>query len=511
MSQTEDLHSNTTKDVEQLGTFAAIGSLSYVFWICGGMEMVERLAFYGVRQLSSLYGTTAAKDGGLGVTAGEIGEILGVWLLIQGLVPVFTGGLSDRFGYKKTIAASTVLKIVGYLLMAWFVSYWGFFAGAVVLALGTGVFKPGIQGTIAKAANRKNSAVAWGIFYQTVNLGGFLGPVLAGYLLQLDWAYVFYACAAIISLNFLLLMTYKEVDEEERLAHRAKVRSGEVVEANLVLESWRELTKPTVLWFMLLFTGWWFSMYLYWDLGPLYFRDWVDTSTIVTSIWGDSSPSEFARKFWVMDLEGTRITPVGMININSLLIMIFCFLVMGYSAKLKAANSMAIGTFLAAAAFILIGATNAAWFMVLGVVVFSLGEMLSSPKSLEFLGNIAPSDKKAMYLGFYNLPFALGGFAEGILGLRFYGEYAAKDTVARAALTDAGMTAEAAAAVPNGEAFERLVALTGQSPEMLTDQLYAANNIGLVFYGFATVGIIAAVGLFAYGRWTYRQADAQAG
>jgi hypothetical protein len=31
-------------EVKQLGLVAAISSLSYVFWICGGMEMIERLA-----------------------------------------------------------------------------------------------------------------------------------------------------------------------------------------------------------------------------------------------------------------------------------------------------------------------------------------------------------------------------------------------------------------------------------------------------------------------------------
>lgn len=39
-----DNHSNTVKDVEQLGIWAGIASLSYVFWICGGMEMIERFS-----------------------------------------------------------------------------------------------------------------------------------------------------------------------------------------------------------------------------------------------------------------------------------------------------------------------------------------------------------------------------------------------------------------------------------------------------------------------------------
>jgi len=505
VSENENDHQTTTvKDVPQLGTFAAIASLSYVFWICGGMEMVERLAYYGVRSVAGLYGTEAVSTGGLGLTGPEIGLIMGSWLFIQGLVPVFTGGLSDRFGYKETIFASTVIKITGYLIMAFFASFWGFLIGAWVLAFGTGIFKPGLQGTIVKATDRTNSSIAWGVFYQTVNIGGFLGPIMAGYMRQLAWENVFFACAAIISINFLLLLTYREPHKEERLAHKEKVKNGEIKQDNLIVDSWKELTKPILLWYMLLFSGFWFMLYIYWDLGPLYFRDWVDTSVIVKDIWGDGKPSEFMIRFFVMDNAGTRIMPEGLVNINSLMIMLICFWVTGLSAKLKAVNSMALGTFLAAAALLLIGGFNAAWVMVFGIVIFSLGEMLSSPKSLEFLGNVAPQQKKAMYLGFTQLPFAIGATIEGFVGQVFYAKYAAKDTVSRDTLIAAGMDPAEAANIPIGEAFQKLISLTGQSGEALTSQMYASNNVGSLFYVMAAVGMVSAFGLFMYGKWTYR-------
>jgi dipeptide/tripeptide permease len=166
-----DTHTTSVKDVKQLGIWAAICSLGYVFWICGAMEMVERLAYYGVRQVSSLYATDAQSNGGLGLPGTDIGIIFLVWAMVQSFVPVLTGGISDRVGYKETIFASTIFKIFGYLLMAWFPTFWGFMGGAVVLAFGTGIFKPGIQGTIVKATNRQNSSIAWGVFYQTVNIG----------------------------------------------------------------------------------------------------------------------------------------------------------------------------------------------------------------------------------------------------------------------------------------------------------------------------------------------------
>ncbi|MCB9652482.1 MAG: MFS transporter, partial [Deltaproteobacteria bacterium] len=214
-------------DVKQLGLFAAIASLGYVFWVVGAMEMVERLAYYGVKAVATLYAKDPVSAGGLGVTMTEFGTILMVWALVQSILPVFTGGLSDRYGYKETIFVSTVVKISGYLTMAFFHSYLGFFAGAILLASGTAIFKPGIQGTLVKSTSRENSSMAWGIFYQTVNIGGFLGPLVAGFMRKLAWQNVFLACAAIICANFLLLLVYKEPGKEERLARAEKVKSGE--------------------------------------------------------------------------------------------------------------------------------------------------------------------------------------------------------------------------------------------------------------------------------------------
>ncbi|MBT8101498.1 MAG: MFS transporter [Gammaproteobacteria bacterium] len=469
------------------------------------MEMVERLAYYGVRQVSSLYATDAASNGGLGLVGADVGIIFLFWALMQSFVPVLTGGISDRVGYKETIFASTVIKILGYLLMAWFPTFWGFMAGALVLAFGTGIFKPGIQATIVKATSRENSSMAWGIFYQTVNIGGFIGPLLAAQLRQLQWSHVFYACAAIISLNFLLLLTYKEQDRDERLAHRAKVKSGEIQEVSLWQDSLAELLRPILIWYMVLFSGFWFMLMAFWDVAPLYFRDWVDTSVMIQHLFGADGTSNPVWIFLLgMTQDGQRIQPEGLVNINAMMIMLFCFIVAGWSAVIRATNSMAIGTFLAAAALLLIGGFNYVWIMVLAIVCFSIGEMLSSPKSYEFMGNIAPAQKKAMYLGFSQLPLGIGWSLEGFFGQYLYGEFGSKDTVSRHALLDLGMPETDVAAVPVGEAFQKLVEVSGRNADALTNQLYAANNVGVAWYLIGAVGLVAAAGLYAYGRWTYQ-------
>ncbi|MCV6604837.1 MAG: MFS transporter [Porticoccaceae bacterium] len=504
-------HSTTIEDVKQLGTFAALASLSYVFWIVGGMEMVERLAYYGVKAVAALYATDAQSDGGLGVTASTFGTILAIWALVQTFVPVVTGGLSDRLGYKETIFMSTVFKIIGYLIMALFPTAWGFGVGAVVLAFGTGIFKPGIQGTLVKSTNRENSSMAWGVFYQTVNIGGFLGPIVAAMLRQMDWAYVFYACAAIISLNFLLLLAYKEPGKEERIAHAAKVKSGEIKQESLLIDSLRELANPVLIWYLVLFSAFWFMFNALFDVLPLHLRDWVDTSAIVTTLFGEGGTqnSFFIRLLGMTD-DGKLILPEGLLNWNAGLIMLTCFLFAGLSAKLRAVDSMMIGTFLASAALCWLGNVSWGWYAGFGILIFSIGEMMSSPKSSEFIGNIAPPQKKAMYLGFTQLPIGIGWTLEAKIGPWMYGEYASKETFSRELLLERGMDAAQVAAIKNGEAFNTLVDYTGESAQALTQLLHSTHNVAFIWYVMGGVGFVAVVGMFIYGRWLrHRMASGQ--
>jgi len=509
MSTTDTENQTTTaKDVKQLGLWAALASLGYVFWVCGGMEMVERFAYYGVRAVSSLYATDAVSSGGLGLAGTEIGTIFAVWALVQTFVPVLTGGISDRVGYKETIFASTVIKILGYLIMASFATYWGFMAGAIVLAFGTGIFKPGIQATIVKSTSRENSSMAWGVFYQTVNIGGFLGPLLAAQLRQLDWAYVFYACAGIISLNFLLLLTYKEQDKEARLAHRQKVKNGEIKEQSLWLDSLKELGRPILIWYMVLFSGFWFMLNAFWDVGPLFFRDWVDTSVMVRDMFGqDGTSNPFWIFFFGMEQDGLSVKPEGLVNLNAMFIMFFCFIIASWGALMKATNSMALGTFLAAGTLLLFGEFNYVWLIVLAIITWSIGEVLSSPKASEYLGNIAPPQKKAMYLGFSQLPIGVGWISEGYFGQTLYADLGAKDTIARQSLLDSGMTQTDVNGVPIGEAFQKLVEISGQTADALTAQLYATHNVGSVWFIMGAVGVVSAAGMYVYGRWTYQLKD----
>ena len=202
-----------------------------------------------------------------------------------------------------------------------------------------------------------------------------------------------------------------------------------------------------------------------------------------------------------MNAEGTEIQPEGMLNLNAGLIMLTCFGFAWLSGLMRATTSMVVGTLLATVALFLSGAATAGWASVIAIGVFSIGEMLSSPKFSEFIGNFAPDDKKAMYLGFSQIPLAIGWTLEGKLGPWLYDHYASKDRIAREVLGTNGLSADAVAAIPQGEAFDKLVTSLGQDKWDVTAQLYATHDVAIVWYIMGVVGIISAIGIYVYGRW----------
>src|SRR5262249_45641093 len=154
--------------------------------------------------------------------------------------------------YKKTIAVSAAINVVAFTSMANVRSYPGFFAACLCLALGTALFKPGLQGTLAQSMSKPNSSVGWGLFYWLVNVRSAIGPPFAGFLRSMSWSFVFYGCAAITSLNFLMLSTYPIVESGADMTKNAL----QVARDTIV-----NILDPRLIAVIAIFSGFWMMLY----------------------------------------------------------------------------------------------------------------------------------------------------------------------------------------------------------------------------------------------------------
>ena len=85
------------------------------FWTLNTIEMWERLAYYNLRVMAPIYIMQADNPGGLHLTAANKGTIYAWWAIFQSFLPIVTGGLADRFGYKRSLAFAISMMMVGYL------------------------------------------------------------------------------------------------------------------------------------------------------------------------------------------------------------------------------------------------------------------------------------------------------------------------------------------------------------------------------------------------------------
>lgn len=457
-------------------------SMSRPFWMVNIMEMLERLAYYGVRVVIPIYIAQADEIGGLHFSQYDKGVIFFWWAIFQSITPMISGGFADRYGYKKTIAVSVFIKMLGYVLMATQTEFWPFMIGCCTLALGTAVFKPGVQGTMCQSLTKKNSSVGWGTFYMLVNIGGFLGPPLAHYLYGISWPAVFYGCAAIVSLNLLMLLTYKDP------------APGGDQTGNPFAVLWitiKNIFNLRLIIFIILMSGFWLMFMQLFDMLPNFIVDWVNSTAMV---------HDLGLPDWMLQANSTRAPQISqewLINANAGLIVLAVVFVSFLVSRMRRVMSIFLGITVASIGLILAGFTTSGYLCLMGILVFSVGEMLSSPKMNEYLGVIAPEGKKGLYMGYANIPQGIGWAVGSLFAGHVYDNMGDKANLALDYLANNyGVTG-----VERPEAMNKLVELTGQTHQQVTDILWTAYDPYKLWYQFAAIGIASALGMLVYARW----------
>ncbi len=207
------------------GFLAQIKSYPATFWVANTMEIFERMSWYGWFTVMALYVTGTVETGGLGFTTETRGNLQAIVPFFLYLMPVLTGALADRYGFKKMFVIAYLIMILAYYLLGQFHTLPTFFMAFMFVAVGAAIFKPVVVGTVAIVTDGSNSATGFGIFYMMVNVGGFAGPIVAGHVRGWGWEWVFVACSAWAFINLLVvLIFYKEPTTEASSGDKRTLR-----------------------------------------------------------------------------------------------------------------------------------------------------------------------------------------------------------------------------------------------------------------------------------------------
>jgi proton-dependent oligopeptide transporter, POT family len=463
------------------------------FWVVNVMELFERWAWYAMFMVFALYLTGSVDTGALGFSQTQKGLMMGIVVGMLYVLPIITGAIADRIGYKRVLIISYLILAGSYFTLGQISSYFAVFTVFILLAIGAALFKPVITASIVKTTNEKTASVGFGLFYMMVNVGAFIGPICAALLRQISWTYVFNMATIVILINLLIVIVfYKEpaVTEKKRIKISEEIKQ---IFKN-IFEALKDIRFTL---FLLIIVGFW-TMYnqLFYTL-PVFIDQWMDTSVIYSklfNIWP-----------WLATTLGTAdgtIPAEILTNLDAMYIIIFQILISYAVMRFKPVHSMIAGFFVNTIGLVLTFMTNNPMFLFISIFIFGIGEMASSPKISEYIGRLAPQGKTALYMGCSFLPMAGGNFLAGILSGNVYQNKSDKITILQREVEARNLNIPE---ISNEFSQNDYIARAGELMEMenweLTNYLWETYQPGNIWIIFAAIGFSSVIALLIYDRF----------
>ncbi|KAB2878798.1 peptide MFS transporter [bacterium] len=368
-----------------------------VFWLANVMELFERAAYYGLNSVLAIYLTNSIHEGGLGFSEQSVGFLQGLIYACTYIIPILGGALADRYGYRRMLIVAFSFLAAGYFISGHMSAYGGVFVALLIMATGSGLFKPIISGTIARTTTEENSGFGFGVYYWMINLGAFLAPLVVSVLKGFDWSYVFTASALYCALMLIpTVFLFKDPAKPANTKSLKDVLSGAA----------RVLGDARFMLMIFIYSGFWILYFQNFGSVLWFLRDFVDTAPIDQAFASIGIPLKF-------DAEHVTVVNAGTI----ILLQVFVSRIVRNAKPLL---TMVGGIVLGVLGFVCLAYAGNVWVFVLGIAVFSIGEMTAHPKYYSYVGLVAPVEGKAVYMGYAFLYGVIGSLIGSNLGGAMY-------------------------------------------------------------------------------------------
>ena len=480
--------------------FGVMKSYNKSFWVASVMELFERWAWYGLFAVLALYLTGSTDEGGLGFTHTEKGQIMGIVTAILYLLPIITGVIADRIGYKLSLAIAYLLLMSGYYFMGEVTSYFAVFVVFLWVAVGAAMFKPVASAIITKNTDKSNSTLGFGIFYMMVNIGGFVGPAFSSTLrTQYGWKIIFLQAAIVIGINLLILLFfYKEKKRE-----KSKESFGEAM-VGAVTNIWEAVKDSRLSVLLVIMIGFW-TMFnqLFYTL-PTFIEDWVNTRALHDSI---AQVSPWLASF--MSGGGDSVNPEMLINIDAGAIIVFQLIVSYFVLRMRHVSAMITGFIIASIGIAITFYTGNGLYTILGIVIFAIGEMMTNPTFSSFIALISPKGKEALYMGTYFLPVFMGNFLTTFVSGNLYQAWSDKLSLLQTEMANRGLTMpEITKEFTKNDYFAAASEKLGMTETDMTQFIWDTYNPNKIWYVIVGIGIVTIIALYVYDKMVIRPKEA---
>lgn len=314
----------------------------------------------------------------IGVSPTAAGMVLMVYGLGALLTSPFVGRLADRIGSLTVMRVSLICTGLMIILYSFITDYNLILIVTFVWSVISEAFRPANLSLISFETSTEQRKTAFALNRLAINLGMSIGPVVGGFLTQIDYSLLFYVngTSSILSGIFLSFIKIESQSSENRLeASEAKNSTKSP------LNKFALFGDKRFLFFMIALIP--INLVFFQFLGglPLYI---------------------------VNELHYTEATFGILMSINTIMIVLVEVPLNNAMSNWDDRKSLALGSLLAAVGFGMMCFSSSLVWLVITIVIWTFGEMIFFPSSASYSSVISPEEKRGEYMGYYQMVFSFG-------------------------------------------------------------------------------------------------------
>lgn len=319
-----------------------------------------------------------------GYSAGAAGFVLGVAGLGNVLGNTVGGDLADRIGRRWTIVLSAVPTAALTAILPFLDSFPILVAVVGLIGVMSQIYRPAAAAVLLDSVSTNQQRLAaFAVFRFAMNIGAALGGVIGGVLASTSYTELFLGnAAACLLFGVVVAALLRDAPQPRPGQDDAGSQADRAVGYRQALTD-RRLVR------FLLMTLVGEFVYIQCTVGlPLHVSDI------------GLSPGDFGL----------------LIGLNGLLVLVLELPTTGVVARYRPEYVLAVGNVLIGAGLALTGLMNGMVLLSATVLIWTLGEMMSSSVAAAYLGSLAPPRMIGRYQGLYGAAYTIGTGAGPIIG-----------------------------------------------------------------------------------------------
>ncbi|WP_299437910.1 MFS transporter [uncultured Aquimarina sp.] len=313
------------------------------------------------------------------MTSFGLGSLLGAWI---------GGKLSDHIGYYKVILGSLFLTGISFFVVQYFSSFWSICVSFFVLIAIADAARPAFFVALSAYSKPENKTRSLTFIRLAINLGFSMGPALGGLIIAtIGYSGLFWidGITCIIA-GFIMIKTLHP--------KKARVIDKEIVVDNPIPAH----SDGIYILFLIALTLFGFIFVQYFSTIPLYYKE-------------------------VHFLSERNIGLI--LALNGALIFVFEMPLIAYleSTSFSKIGNIISGFILTGISFILLVISPWAGIVIIGMVIATVGEMISFPFGNAFALDRSKKGRQGAYMGLYSMSFSAAHILGHNSGMQFINTY----------------------------------------------------------------------------------------